>query len=341
MAKILITLVGTGKQAKGDDEKNEYVGTDYEIEGKIYNDKKFVSSAIIEHFDINKVFIIGTNKSMWDNIAEYFGADEEYIFELLENKLSQEGVKEEDLNKLNSIIDEKLLFNGSKCFIVKDGENEEELWAVFDKFIEILNEVNNDDEIYVDITHLFRSLSVMSIVMLEFGKMYKDFKINGVFYGALNKNGPSKIVNLRMFLELLEWARALDNLKRYGNGFDLLKLLTNSNQNRVIINTFSDFTYSLGISDIGKLQNSIKVLKGKIDLFEQQDNNILKIISHNLKDFINRFHKIDNLAKFQFELAWWYRENKNYAMAYMTLVEAALSLVCEINGLDPTSKEDR
>ena len=144
-----------------------------------------------------------------------------------------------------------------------------------------------------------------------------------------------------MFLELLEWARALDNLKRYGNGFDLLRLLEDSNQNKTILNSFSDFTYSLGISDIGKLQNAIKILKGKMDLFEGQNNNILKIISNNLKDFINRFHKIDDLAKFQFELAWWYRENKNYAMAYLTLVEAAISLVAQKYNLNPTLKEDR
>jgi len=339
MAKILITLVGTGKKAKGDEEKNEYEGTDYLVENKLYDNKKFVSSAIIEHYNIDKTFIIGTDKSMWDNIADYFDADEEYIFELLDKK--EKRIEQSDLNKLDNYIDKHLDFKGSKCFVVEDGENEEELWSIFDKFIEILNQINENDEVYVDITHLFRSLSVMSVVMLEFGQIYKDFQIKGVFYGALNKNGPSKVINLSMFFELLEWARALDNLKRYGNGFDLLKLLEQSNQQKEIINSFGDFSYALGMSDIGKLQNAIKILKGKMDIFENHNSNIIKIISHNLKDFINKFHKIDDLAKFQLELAWWYRENKNYSMAYMTLVEASISLMCQKNNLDSTDYDDR
>ena len=79
MAKILISLLGTGKYAKGDSEKNEYEKTSYLLEGKLYKDLTFTSVAIIEHFNINKVYFIGTNKSMWDNMAEYFNSDEEYI----------------------------------------------------------------------------------------------------------------------------------------------------------------------------------------------------------------------------------------------------------------------
>ena len=36
MAKILISLLGTGRQAKGDNESNEYERTDYILDGKLY-----------------------------------------------------------------------------------------------------------------------------------------------------------------------------------------------------------------------------------------------------------------------------------------------------------------
>ncbi len=41
---------------------------------------------------------------------------------------------------------------------IEDGENEDELWRVFEKFLEILDDVDSKDELYFDITHLFRSV---------------------------------------------------------------------------------------------------------------------------------------------------------------------------------------
>jgi len=78
MAKVLITLLGTGRQAK-DEESSKYEVTDYKIENKVYKNLTFLSNAIIQHKNIEKVFFIGTNKSMWDNIAETFKSDNDYI----------------------------------------------------------------------------------------------------------------------------------------------------------------------------------------------------------------------------------------------------------------------
>ena len=78
MAKVLITLLGTGRQAK-DEESSKYEVTDYKIENKVYKNLTFLSNAIIQHKNIEKVFFIGTNKSMWDNIAETFKSDDDYM----------------------------------------------------------------------------------------------------------------------------------------------------------------------------------------------------------------------------------------------------------------------
>ena len=339
MAKILISLLGTGRQAKNEDNKNEYEGTDYLIDKTLYQNEKYVSNPIIKHYNIDTLFLIGTNQSMWDNINNNFDGDGEYELEILEKKESN-NLREEDLIGLNNTLNKKLNSNSSKCFIVEDGENENELWNIFNKFIEILDNIQENDEVYFDITHLFRSLSVMSFVMAEFGKTYKQFKISGVFYGMWKKYEPSLIVNLSVFFELLDWARAISNLKHYGNSFELMKLIKNSNESKDITNTFINFSNALSISDIGALQNSIKQLKGKIKLFENSDNKILNLISKDLFDFIKKLD-IESLAQFQFKLTEWYIENKNFAMAYMTLAEAVLSAICEKEKFNVTSKDDR
>jgi hypothetical protein len=61
MAKILISLLGTGKKAQGDFSNNEYETVDYKIENKIYSNKSLVSTAIIERYNIDKAYFIGTS----------------------------------------------------------------------------------------------------------------------------------------------------------------------------------------------------------------------------------------------------------------------------------------
>lgn len=72
IAKVLISLIGTGRIAKGDSEKNEYQTTDYLIENKLYKNNTLVSSALIKHYDIETIFFIGTKQSMWDNLCYLF-----------------------------------------------------------------------------------------------------------------------------------------------------------------------------------------------------------------------------------------------------------------------------
>ncbi len=141
MAKVLISLIGTGKQASGDDKNNKYETTDYVLENTLYENMTFTSNAIIQHFDIDRAYFVGTNKSMWDNLVEKFGGNEDYQLEILEKK-DNGNLSENDLSELNKLLDEKLGSSGSKCYIVKDGENEAELWAIFEKFLDILDNVN-------------------------------------------------------------------------------------------------------------------------------------------------------------------------------------------------------
>jgi len=46
-------------------------------------------------------------------------------------------------------------------------------------------------------------------------------------------------------------------------------------------------------------------------------------------------------SKFQFELASWFYENKNYALTYTVLVEALVTKQCENNKMDSKVKENR
>ncbi len=94
------------------------------------------------------------------------------------------------------------------------------------------------------------------------------------------------------------------------------------------------------MSDMSSMQNAIKILKSKIKLFKQSQNKILNIINDELENFINRLH-VNSLSLFQYRLAIWYAENKNYSFAYVSLTEAIVSAICEDNDLNALDKDDR
>jgi len=338
MAKILISLLGTGRPASGDNESNEYETTDYILDGKAYLKQTFTSNAIIEHYGINRVYFIGTNQSMWDNIADIFKANDEYNIQLMEKKENKE-LGENDLIKLNSLIDKKLGENGSKCYLVEDGENEDELWRIFEKFLDILNLVDEKDELYFDITHLFRSVSVMSFIMAELAQIDKNIKIKGFFYGMLKRNEPSLIIDTSVFFELLQWSKAIEELENFAS----LKRLVELSDGRVNKNAYNSLEYLQSAFDIANMSaifNAIKNLNIQISHFKKSKDKLVILFLPRLEQFIKRFSK-NSLSEFQLELADFFQEKHNYALSYMALAEAIVSKVAEKKNYNVQERGDR
>ena len=331
MAKVLISLIGTGKMAKGDDSDNRYETTDYILEDKLYKDLAFTSDAIIQHFGIDRVYFIGTNKSMWDNLVDRFGGSKKYMLEIL-NKKEKESLKEEDLDKLGELFDRHLNGSGSRCFIVKDGENEEELWSIFEKFLEILDNLNEKDEVYFDITHLFRSLSVMSFVMAEFGSITHNIDIKGMFYGMLKRNEPSKLINVAMFFEFLEWAKAFDELDRFAS-LDRLVKLANKKVSSNAYSVLQRMEEAFNIANMSLIYNEIQRLKTNLKYFEESEDKIISFLAPRFKDFINSLDK-KSLGDFQFALAEFFTERNNAALGYVALAEAIVTKLGENQGIN-------
>jgi CRISPR-associated Csx2 family protein len=338
MAKILISLLGTGRVASGDNENNKYETTDYILDGKLYPEQTFTSNAIMEHYGINRVYFIGTNKSMWDNIADVFNADDEYLMELLEQK-DENRLEENDLKKLNSLIEKKLEENGSKCYLVEDGENENELWRIFEKFLDILRVIDKEDELYFDITHLFRSVSVMSFIMAELAQIDKNIKIKGFFYGMLKKDEASLIIDTSLFFELLQWSKAVEELENFAS----LKRLVELSNHKLNPNAYNALKYLQSAFDIANMSaifNAIKKLNTQINHFKKNEDRLVLLFLPRLEQFIKRFSK-KSLSEFQLELADFFMEKHNYALSYMALAEAIVSKVTEIQGYDVQEKSDR
>lgn len=71
---------------------------------------------------------------------------------------------------------------------IDEGFSEEGIWTIFDT---VYSKLNNEDEIYFDVTHAFRSIPLFSVVLFNYSRFMKDTKIMTIKYGAFEKLGPA------------------------------------------------------------------------------------------------------------------------------------------------------
>jgi len=328
MSKILISSLGTGTKKDG-----YYQTATYELNTKQY-ETSFVTDALYKHLEIDKIFLVGTNKSIWDEAYFAFGGKDEEYQDSLYEKQDEKIVTIETLKKFTEILPD-----GSKSFIIKYGINDDELWNNFEKFLEIANHIEDGDELYLDITHSFRSLSLMSFVMTQFASSISDkkFKIAGVYYGMFeysqDNQGITPIVDIKILLDIQEWIKAIDAIKKYSDFDPLVRLLEDEGIETNVGNTFIQLNNTLEMANIAALYQFVNSAAKKIKLIQDSKNKIIKLLAPEVLKLVEELNQ-DKLSNFQYVLAKWFYKNKNYALSYIALYEAIISKSCELKGYD-------
>jgi len=340
MANILVSSLGTGDRTKG------YRDAKYEYNGQI-KETKIIAKALTEFFDIDKLYLVGTNGSYWDNCyANFGGADDAYELEIYE-KIADKSLTREDLGGLCKTVDDYTQVEGTKCFLIEYGKNDEELWHNFEQYLSILDEINDDDVLYIDITHSLRSLALMSFLMVQFGQVIKNkkFKIGGILYGmfeySYENDGISLIVDLKIFYDLMEWIKAIDAFKNYSRTDSIERLLLNDESiHKTTTETFKGFDINISFANMVSLKKFIGKAKQSLAVLKESKSPIVKLLSGDIVDFVQRLDHKD-ISRFQLELTKWYFENKNYALAFLVLAEAIVSKECENLAYDVQNQESR
>jgi len=341
MAKILISSLGTGLRKEG-----EYQKAKYTIADKVYN-TAFIADALTKHLKIDKLFLVGTSKSIWDAAYEAFGGDEEdYQLELIEKKESQ-AITEEVLIKFDEQISKYLGVKGSKATLISYGIDDDELWGIFEKYLEIAEHIEDGDELYLDITHSFRSLAMMSLVMTQFASSISDkkFTLKGVYYGMLEYQSETEekvapIVNLNILFELQEWIKAIDAIKKYSDFDPLVEIMEKEGMDDKVYKSFLQLNNAIDMGNMAAIQTFVQSASKKIRAIGDSDNKVIRLLGNEIMALVDELNH-EKISDFQYALAKWFCNNKNYAMSYMALAEAIITKACEIKGYDIKSKEGR
>lgn len=328
MAKILVSSLGTGFRADG-----SYSKAKYEINKKIY-ETTFIADALNKHLNFDTIFLIGTRKSIWDEAYIVFGGEDEKYLEEIYEKKEQGEVDELFLEKFKDTTSK-----GLEPIIVKYGIDNDELWDNFTEFLRIAKSIKDGDELYLDITHSFRSLALMSFVMAQFAHTISDknFKIKGVFYGMFeykwDNNGITPIVDIKFLLEIQDWIKAIDAIKNYSDFNPLVYLLDENKIEKEVQNTFINLNNTISLANIASIRQFIKNASKKIRTIENSENKIVKLLSPEILKLVNDLDK-ERDSDFQYNLAKWFYSNKNYVLSYIALYEAIITKSCELSNYD-------
>ena len=342
MAKILIAGIGGGEKRDG-----KYRETNYSLEGKVYENRSFIASGIEEHFKIDKTIFIGTVGSMWDNLYEYYckkyniDYDEEYAMSLFETIV--EANKDMDISQLKI---EKFndIFNGKiEGRVTKYGVDSEQIFDNFNIILNLQDTLKDGDEVYIDITHSFRSNAMWMFLVMNFitDLMDKNIEIKMISYGmfeiADRTSNITPIIDLNAFYKLLKWIKGAQSFKNYGNSY----LLLDNIENEELRKKLKTFSHAMNLNYIGTLKQNLNSLKKLLPEIDEMKGPGKLLIPQIVREFVKEFDGVKKDFILQVRLAKWHYKQSRYAMAYININEAIKGYVAdELREFYPDKSEE-
>lgn len=347
MAKILISFVGTGP-LKSEGSEREYKTANYHLEENDLGEYPFVAAALSQYHKVDKVILVGTVHSMWEEVYRYFceqnnqELDEDAFFKIAEH--CSKATHESDLIIPHKDKIEKAIGNDSHIMLIRYGLNEKEITENISIILGLNELINTGDEIIVDVTHAFRSLPIfiMNLLLYLTNVSNKKPEISHIYYGMLEMQRSlpyAPIVDLKKILDLNKWIVGASAFKKYGNAYQISELVQDTDKDLGYrLKRFSDLLNLNHLDMIEKEVSGLQAMKNKIYNDPLAELTVKPVLNEFLKTF--RTSK-DNHALFQYKLAKWQYDNMNYALSLISLTEAIVTYACNLEKRDWNNRAER
>lgn len=265
-------------------------------------------------------------------------------------------------------LEQELLNRKYPCQIdtlaIPKGDNETDINQIFTLLFE---QIEEDDELYFDLTHGFRYLPMLVLVLGNYTRFLKDTKIKHISYGNYDHSTKrGAIIDLLPLTNIQEWTNASNLLIEAGDPKKMVKLAKDaakplnmkSKGKDVYAQSLRNFAVSIedAISERA-ICRGIQILEGKslskaiknlTDFKLSHQNNksissmtpLLPIVEKIEKSSL--FDSVDTPSGLNLIYAskWCYEHNQ-YQQAYTLLQEGIITLFCEYLNIDNISTETR
>ena len=241
---------------------------------------------------------------------------------------------------------------------IPDGKDETEMWRIFET---VYNLLKDGDELYFDLTHSFRYLPMLMLVLGNYAKFLKKASVCSITYGNYEARNVSTneapIVNLLPLSSLQDWTFATaDFLKNgyadrlvdiAGKGLDPLTRNAETRTDETLklkgfvshLKSFSlDMLTCRGLNIIDA--STIKRIKTDINSLNKIVIPQLEPVLHKVSESVASFDDSGS-AMNAFKAARWCYENQQYQQATTFLEEGVISYFCLRHGIDINDNNKR
>ena len=335
--KVLISFLGTGSFASK--ETRTYRTANYHLGGKDLGDYPFISAALRKHYDIDRILLVGTVHSMWEEVYRWFcednkqAVDEDAYISIADacensNYLSELAIPHQE-------VIEQTMGGESKVVLIRYGLNEEEIRINTDIILGLQQYLHNGDELIVDVTHAFRSLPLFMMNLLIYLKnvSQKKISITHIHYGMLDISkelGYAPIIDLKSMMDVNDWITGAYSFSEFGNAYKISKLIKDEDGNvSTLLEEFSNLMNLNHLHAIQKIAQRLASIKNKNYKTLIPELTITPIV----QSFISQFGANNTHSLFQLKVARWQLDHRKYAQAFLTIQESMITYVCEQNKL--------
>ena len=230
------------------------------------------------------------------------------------------------------------------------GNNENEIWEIFE---ETFKRLQDGDELYFDLTHGFRYLPMLVIVLINYSKFLKNVSVKSITYGnfeSRNDRNEAPIIDLLPLSMLQDWTYASGQFLESGNVQRLIELSKTKIKPIMISSKGKDkeallltgFTNYLGgvVDDFQtcrgvNIWNATNVLKLCASMTELQSTFIkpLNPVFEKLRTAFDGYAKNNGMRNLM-ETVKWCLDKGLYQQAITIFQEGILTYICESNQID-------
>lgn len=245
---------------------------------------------------------------------------------------------------------------------IPNGNNEQEIMELF---MRVFKELNEGDELYFDVTHGFRILPMLALVLGNYAKFLKKVTVKSITYGNWEarweipvgtpdkKSYKAPIIDMTVLSNLQDWTHAaadfLDNgspekisklsneMRRKTKGGDAQAVQSSKMSSRVE-SFVDDLVTCRGMNVV-----NAKSVKSLLEQLNQEELNLaqpMRPIIEKLKSAIVGFDVNRNVAN-GFAAARWCVDHGMYQQAITFIEETMISYFAERNGIDIENEKER
>lgn len=230
-----------------------------------------------------------------------------------------------------------------------NGNTEGEIWTIFKR---VFDKIEKDDELYFDLTHGFRYLPMLILVLGNYSKFLKNVKIMSITYGNFEsrQNDVAPIIDITSLSLLQDWTFAAGTYLDSGGAKKLVEMkdVVKSDELQKIIDLINIVTKERqtcrGLQihtseNLSVLQSSLYTYLENKDSSNPEEEPLRQVLNKVDKSLKN-FDKTPNFMN-GFHAAKWCVENGLFQQAITLLRENFVTLFCERNGIDIADKKMR